>query len=335
MKKLLSLFFLLTLSLAAGAQTRLSGKVVDFRTGEVIPLANVVRLGEKKTVTTDLQGRFSIPWRAGKYRISMLGYQPVTIMVTPGMDSLVVKLKSTESDLGTAEVVGRKKKYSRKNNPAVEFMKKVIAAKGNNDLKHHEFYSIDKYTKMLFALNDVTEKVFEEGKFKRLPFLKEHVEVCNETGRLILPISVDETVSREIFRKTPKSQKSIILGTQNTGLNNFFSTGDILTDMIKDCFTDVDIYTNDVRLLQHRFMSPIGDNAISFYRYFLVDTLMVGKEQCIQVDFTPNNPQDFGFSGSIYIVADSTYSVRRTDIGIPKKSDVNFVESMRIIQDFR
>ena len=224
MKKLLSLFFLLTLSLAAGAQTRLSGKVVDFRTGEVIPLANVVRLGEKKTVTTDLQGRFSIPWRAGKYRISMLGYQPVTIMVTPGMDSLVVKLKSTESDLGTAEVVGRKKKYSRKNNPAVEFMKKVIAAKGNNDLKHHEFYSIDKYTKMLFALNDVTEKVFEEGKFKRLPFLKEHVEVCNETGRLILPISVDETVSREIFRKTPKSQKSIILGTQNTGLNNFFST---------------------------------------------------------------------------------------------------------------
>ena len=48
MKKLLSLFFLLTLSLAVGAQTRLSGKVVDFRTGEVIPLANVVRLGEKK-----------------------------------------------------------------------------------------------------------------------------------------------------------------------------------------------------------------------------------------------------------------------------------------------
>ena len=335
MKKLLFLFFLLTLSLAVGAQTRLSGKVVDFRTGEVIPLANVVRLGEKKTVTTDLQGRFSIPWRAGKYRISMLGYQPATIMVTPGMDSLVVKLKSTESDLGTAEVVGRKKKYSRKNNPAVEFMKKVIAVKGNNDLKRHDFYSIDKYTKMLFALNDVTEKVFEEGKFKRLPFLKEHVEVCNETGRLILPISVDETVSREIFRKTPKSQKSIILGTQNTGLNNFFSTGDILTDMIKDCFTDVDIYTNDVRLLQHRFMSPIGDNAISFYRYFLVDTLMVGKDKCIQVDFTPNNPQDFGFSGSIYIVADSTYRVRRTDIGIPKKSDVNFVESMRIIQDFR
>ncbi|MGM9695164.1 MAG: DUF5686 family protein [Alloprevotella sp.] len=334
MKKILFLI-LLTFSLAAGAQTRLSGKVVDFRTGEVIPLANVVRLGEKKAVTTDLQGRFSMPWKAGKYRISMLGYQSVTLTVTPGTDSLFVKLKSTESDLGTAEVVGHKKKYSRKNNPAVEFMKKVIAAKGNNDLKRHDFYSIDKYTKMLFALNDVTEKVFEEGKFKRLPFLKDHVEVCNETGRLILPISVDETVSREIFRKTPKSQKSVILGTQNTGLNNFFSTGDILTDMIKDCFTDVDIYKNEVRLLQYPFMSPIGDNAIAFYRYFLVDTLMVGKDKCIQLDFTPNNPQDFGFSGSIFVVADSTYRVRRTDIGIPKKSDVNFVESMRIIQDFR
>ncbi|MDQ9868376.1 hypothetical protein RFX30_03015, partial [Acinetobacter baumannii] len=66
-------------------------------------------------------------------------------------------------------------------------------------------------------------------------------------------------------------------------------------------------------------------HAIGFYRYFIIDTLMVNNtDRCIRVDFTPNNPQDFGFSGSIYIVDDSTYRVKKVDMGIPKRSDVNF-----------
>lgn len=216
-------------------------------------------------------------------------------------------------------------------------MKKVIAAKKKSDLKQqHDYYSINKYTKMTLAFNEVTDKVFEEGKFKRLPFLKDHVEVCNETGKLILPISVDETVTQLIYRKDPETEKSIVTGQRSNGINELFNTGDILTGMLKDCFTDVDIYQENVRLLQYPFCSPISTrHAIGFYRYFIIDTLMVNNtDRCIRVDFTPNNPQDFGFSGSIYIVDDSTYRVRKVDMGIPKRSDVNFVDNMRIIQEF-
>ena len=64
--------------------------------------------------------------------------------------------------------------------------------------------------------------------------------------------------------------------------------------------------------------TPISTrHAIGFYRYFIIDTLMVNNtDRCIRVDFTPNNPQDFGFSGSIYIVDDSTYRVKKVDMGI-------------------
>lgn len=214
-------------------------------------------------------------------------------------------------------------------------MRKVIAAKKKSDLTQHDYYSYNRYQKLTFALNDVTEKVFQDGSFKRLPFLREHVERDPETGKFILPVSVDETVSRQIYRKEPKSEKEIILGRRSNGVNELFSTGDIMTTMLQDCFTDVNIYEDNVRLLQYPFVSPISTrSAIRFYRYFIEDTVMVDSDKCIEVSFTPNNPQDFGFSGSLFIMADSSYRVKSVEMGVPHRSDVNFVERMTISQKF-
>lgn len=319
----------------ACAQQMVSGMVVDSKTGEKLPFVNVIYTNGGGT-QTDFDGHFTLPFKAGRLRFSVIGYETKTINLKTAGDSLVFKIDPMEKSLGTAEVTGKKTKYSRKNNPAVELMRKVIAAKKNSDLHVHDYYSIDKYSKITFAFNEVTDKIFEDGKFKKFPFLKDHVEVCNETGKLILPISVDETVTRLIYRKSPKAEKNIILGQRTNGVTELINTGDIINTMLKDCFTDVDIYKDEVRLLQYPFTSPISSKtAISFYRYFIVDTLMVnGHDKCIQVDFTPNNPQDFGFSGSLYVMADSTYRVCKVDMGIPVRSDVNFVENMRIIQSF-
>lgn len=320
---------------SALAQRMLSGTIIDSKTGEPLPFVNIVFTSGEGTQSGH-DGHFKLPFRQGKLRVSFIGYETKTFPVKTPADSLVIRLNPLESSLGTAVVTSKKTKYSRKNNPAVELMRKVIASKQNSDLSKHDYYSIDKYSKITFAINEVTDKIFEEGRFKKLPFLREHVEVCNETGKLILPLSVDETVTRHVYRREPHSEKNIILGQQQTGINDLLNTGDIVNTMLKDCFTDVNIYEDEVRLLQYPFTSPIATHtAISFYRYFIVDTLMVNNsDKCIQVDFTPNNAQDFGFSGSIYIMADSTYRVRKVDMGIPVRSDVNFVESMRIIQEF-
>lgn len=333
---MLKKLFLLTLCLCAALVVQaqnLTGTVVDNKTGEKLPFVNVVRENGGAT-QTNTDGRFTLPFRKGKVRFSMIGYETKTVDIERAGD-ITVKLEANDNLIREAVVTGRRGKYSRKNNPAVELMRKVIAAKRKNNLTEYDYYSIDKYSKMTFALNEVTDKIFEEGKFKRLPFLKEHVETCNETGKLILPISVDETVSREIYRKSPRTEKTIILGQRSSGLNDLFNTGDIMSTMLKDCFTDVNIYEDEVRLLQYPFTSPISSrSAISFYRFFIEDTTYVDSVKCIRVDFTPNNAQDFGFSGSLYIMADSTYRIKMADMGIPGRSDVNFVERMRIIQKF-
>ena len=214
-------------------------------------------------------------------------------------------------------------------------MKKVIAAKGSADLRNRDFLSFRKYEKLTFSLNEFTEKVFQEGQFKSMPFLKDHVEVHPETGKLILPLTVSERITRTLYRRQPQEEKLLIEAERSEGINDLFNTGDIMNVLLEDCITEVDFYQDQVRLLQYPFISPLStSSAIGFYRYFIVDTLNVGHDRCYKLDFTPNNPQDFGFSGSLYVRADSSWRLRRAEIGIPTRSDVNFVEKMDIVQDF-
>ena len=154
------------------------------------------------------------------------------------------------------------------------------------------------------------------------------------TGKLILPISVDETVTKRIYRKSPRSEKDIIEGQNSSGINDLIETGDILNTVLKDVFADVDIYDDQVRLLQYPFTSPIGKNAVAFYRYYIEDTVYVENDKCYHLQFLPNNQQDFGFRGELYIVADSTLHVKKCNLSIPKKSDVNFVDNLQIVQEY-
>lgn len=329
---LLFLFFIIIEAFNLCAQN-ITGTVTDEKTGAALPFVNVFYDGGHG-VQTDSAGHYSLPKKNGKLYFSLIGYVSKSFVIKEAT-RLDVALSVDNIELGVAVVKSKKTKYSRKNNPAVIMMQKVIAAKKKSDLSVHPYYSYNKYQKLTFALNEISDKVFEERGLKKVPFLKEHVEVCPETGKKILPISVDETVTQLIYRKNPKSEKQIILGQRSNGINDLLSTGDILTTLIKDCFTDVDIYDDEVRLLQYPFHSPISTrSAISFYRYFIEDTVMIGKDKCFELSFTPNNPQDFGFSGTLYIMADSSYRVRKIEMGIPRHSDVNYVDNMMITQEF-
>ena len=310
-KTVLLILFLLLLAPAAIAQ-KITGKVTDKETGEPLGWVQVYYQDQKGSgVPTREDGSYSIPYRKGKILcFSMMGYETQTFNIER-LRPIHVSLSSRTQDIREVEITRQRKRYSRKDNPAVALMQKVIAAKKKTDLHEKDFFSYNRYQKLTFGLNEVTERVFEEGQFKRMPFLKDHVEVCEETGKLILPLTVNETVSRHIYRKEPKSEKEIVTGIRSNGINELFNTGEVVNTLIKDCFTDVNIYDNEIRLLQFPFISPISStSAIRFYRYFIVDTLEVHGEKCIRVDFTPNNPQDFGFAGSLYILADSSWQVR-------------------------
>lgn len=253
--------------------------------------------------------------------------------LNPDIGGDTAKWYNRVHQLGEVTVRSKRSKYSRKDNPAVELMKKVIAAKKRTRLENHDYYQYNKYQKLTLAVNDITPGQMQEGLFSK-QWLLNQIEPCPYNNKLILPVSVNETVTQRIYRKEPRAKKDIIKGERSGGINRLFQTGDILDAVLKDFFTDVDIYDDQIRLLQHPFTSPIGKDAIRFYRFYIVDTLNVASDRCIQVRFLPNNQQDFGFCGDIYILGDSSYQVKRCEMAIPKRSDVNFIDGMKIQQEF-
>ncbi len=336
MRRIFFLLFYVISTVVSLAQV--TGKVIDSKTRQPLDYVNVYYEGKNCGEMTDENGMFVIKedssWN--ELTIHTIGYITQVIKldkIKNKNQNLVIKLVPEARILSGVVVAGKKTKYSRKNNPAVELMRKVIERKSSSDLRSREYFTYNKYEKMVFSLNDVTEKVFEKEDYKKFSFLKDHVERHPVTEKLILPLTVEEKISQVFYSKANNSLKTVIKAESNKGVNELINTGEIITTILNEVFTDVDIYQNECRLLQYQFKSPIADNAISFYRYYIQDTLIVEGEKVIEVGFLPNNQQDFGFSGNLHILCDSSYQVRRVELNIPKRSDVNFVDNMIIRQE--
>lgn len=336
MKKWLMLLMMTFVFMVSNAQN-ISGRIVDASTGDSIPYASAIYKGHNVMVSSDAGGCFNIARHNGWYlTFSAVGYKPKKIFIKNNMVGfLIIELEPSEANtLEGVTVRSKRNKYSRKNNPAVELMKRVIEAKKRTDLNNHDFYQFNKYQKITLAFNDIKPSELESDFFQKKKWMLNHVEPSPYTGKLILPISVDETVTKRVYRKSPRSEKDIIIGQSTTGISELIETGDILNSVLKDIFTDVDIYDDQVRLLQHPFTSPIGKNAIGFYRFYIEDTVYVANDLCYHLQFLPNNQQDFGFRGELYIIADSTLHVKRCNLTIPIQSDVNFVDNLQIMQEY-
>lgn len=336
--RLFVLIYTLLLGMAIHAQQSLqiTGVITDEETGDSISFASIVYKGHNISTVANVFGQYTIPRQEGwNITVSAVGYKSRIIPVnSKTRRKLNITLKPAKQELAEVTVKSKRNRYSRKDNPAVELMRRVVAAKKKTDLSNNDYYRYNKYEKLTLALNDLTPQQLESPFFAKKPWLLNQVEVNPYTNKLVLPVSVDETVSQKFYRKSPKDEKNIIQGQTSTGINDYFQTGDIINTVVKDVFTNVDLYQDDIRILQRPFTSPMSEKGIGFYRYYIEDTLAIGQDSCIHLAFVPNNMQDMGFRGDLYILKDSTLHLRRCQLSIPKQSNVNFVESLQVLQEY-
>jgi len=329
MKKRL-LLTLLGLIAFAWVHAQVHGTVIDATDKLPVPFASVSYKDLRVSVVCDVDGHFRIAFHPGhKLSVSSIGYSTRTIQIRSDKDSLIIALRPESGSVTEVTVKARRKRYRRKDNPAVELMRKVIARKKETQLDRHDYYSYEKYQKITLSENNI-----DTIRHQRQRWYLQQVEKSPIDTALILPISVDETLSRMLYRKDPHKERTIIEGKRSTGVNKLLQTGDIINSLLKEVFQDVNINDDHVRLLQYPFPSPIGKTAISFYHFYIEDTLQYKNDSCYHVLFYPANQQDFGFKGELYITKDSALQVKHCVLDIPKKSDINFVDKMRITQDF-
>lgn len=318
--------------------SQIHGMVVDAASGEPVAMATINYDKYSNYTKADKKGSFKIEKRiGGRLIITSVGYTPIMVLIKKGTpDSVVFRMEPVTQALDEVIIQSsNKKKYRRKDNPAVELMRKVIARKKTSDIHQYESFQYTNYQKITAGFNDLQPQDLKRGIFHNRPWLLNYLEVNRYNSKLSMPLFLEETVTEKYYRKHPRFEKDNIVAHRTKGLNKLFQTGNIINTIISEYFTDIDIYDDQIRLLQHSFTSPTGRDAILFYHFYITDTLSIDNNLCYQVDFTPSNQQDFGFRGQLFILADSSYQVKRCDLTFPKATDVNWIENMRCIQEFR
>lgn len=319
---------------ASGATSALTGVVVDSLTHEGLSYVAVFVEGKSAGTMTDENGRFSLAAKipGDTLRFSMMGYSTKTVAVSPVM---TVELSPTGVTLNEVIVKPKKEKYSKKNNPAVDFLNRIRAASPLSDPKRHDYYNYDKYERINMAINDFDPDKNYSWIGKKFNFLKDHLDYSEISGRPILNFLTKEKSSEVNYRKKPESTRETVLGLKQVGLDEMTSNKDGTREALEDAFREIDIYQNDVTLLQNRFVSPLSSIAPDFYKFYLTDTVEVDGDSCVVLSFVPHTSETWGFIGKLYVPKnDSTMFIKQIELHLPHTINVNFLDAMSVRQKF-
>ncbi|MDR1938776.1 MAG: DUF5686 and carboxypeptidase regulatory-like domain-containing protein [Tannerellaceae bacterium] len=334
-------FLLLTSVFIANAQniTTASGIVRDSVTGE--PLSYVSVLFEKSTIgaMTDDFGKFFLQNDKGLTRlvVSSLGYNAKTITLKAGQKNENIDIPIRPSSYELAEVLIRptRERYSKKNNPAVDLIRQVIEHKNDNRIEARDEYEVEVYEKLAMSLDNFNPD-FEKNKFwNKLKFIKNYMDTSELNGKPILTLSIRESLSDFYYRKSPKTQKTIVKAKQTQGIDQTVDEGGI-TSNLEEIFQSINIFDNNIKILLNSFVSPLSSLlATSYYKYYIMDTVEVSGDPCVDLAFVPVNSQGYGFTGRLYITLDGKYSIKKFRLNTPQNINLNFVNNLNIEQEFK
>lgn len=325
--------------LYAQSTTTASGIIKDSITGE--PLSYVSVLFENSTIgtMTDDNGAFSIQNNKGlsKLIVTSLGYDNKIVQLKAGHknEALDIRIRPTSFELAEIFVKPKKEKYSRKDNPAVELIKQVIEHKNDNRIEARDEYQTECYEKLSMSLDDFNPDLDKNKFMRKFKFIKNYLDTSEFNGKPILTLSVRETLSDIYYRKNPKSEKIITKAKRLQGIDKTIDEGGITTNL-EEIFKGVNIFDNNINILLNRFVSPLSSTlATSYYKYYIMDTLNIGGDKCVDLAFVPVNSQSYGFTGRLYITLDGTYAVKKFLLNTPQNINLNFVDKLRIEQEFK
>ena len=321
--------------------------VVDADTGETLPFVQIYFLKSTTNkgmvasdvgTTSDLDGNFTISNTAGYTTLNfqMLGYKTEMLTLKKGQNRKDVKVKMTPDVYGLQDIVvtpkHRKRDYKRKGNPAVELIKNVIAHKDSFCVKASDQYTAKSYSRMSFALDNIKVN-WEKPFWRNFQFVQKYVDTTGVYPNVT--VSIREHINEEYYQRKPHREKKILQKKRIFGVEDLVSTGSF-QENINAIFKDVDINDNNMNLLFNRFVSPLSSTlAVTFYQYYIMDTIMVDGYPCIDLAFVPVNSESFGFTGHLYIVNDSTYRLKRYAINVPPDINLNFVSNYSVEHSYK
>lgn len=327
MKTKIVLLFLFVSSVLLG-QTKVGGKVTD-EFNEPIAFANVIFKNSKEGVITDENGNFYFESKENYSTlvVSYVGFDKKEITLKPGLNTgLKIQLKS-----GTElkEVVIYTGKTSKKNNPALDILRKIWERRRKNGLKMFKQYEYDKYEKVEFDLNTIDSAFMNSKVFKGMEFIFNQIDTSNISGKTYLPIFINETLSEVYGDNEAKKTKEITKANKNSG----FGSGDGVNTFIKDLYAEFDIYDNYLKFFDKDFVSPLSRTGINVYNYVLNDSMFIDNKWCYNIVYYPRRKNELTFKGDFW-VNDTTFAIKKINLEASKSANINWVKEIYIEQEY-
>ncbi|MEM7483766.1 MAG: DUF5686 family protein [Bacteroidota bacterium] len=328
MNRFLQIFLFLTFC-SAFSQTKVGGIVKD-ESGEPIAFANIIFKNSSEGTITNDNGRFYFESDEtyDTLLVSFIGYENEEIAlqqkVSYGMEII---LRETAEQL--QEVVVYTGKQSKKNNPAIDILKKIWAKKRQNGVRQFKQYQYDKYEKLEFDLNTIDSALIKSKLFKGLEFVFQDLDTSRITGKTYLPIFLNESFSRVYGDNIIKAEKEDILGNNNAG----FSGNQSVTAFVEDLYSDYDIYDNYLKFFDKSFTSPLSKTGVDTYNYVLSDSTFIDNKWCYNIIYYPRRKNELTFKGDFW-VSDTTYAIKKINLQVTKSANINWVKEIYIEQDF-
>ncbi|QYJ67134.1 DUF5686 and carboxypeptidase-like regulatory domain-containing protein [Flavobacterium litorale] len=327
-KNILLLSFFLLIANTLFAQTKVSGVVFD-KTNLPIPYANVYFKSSSEGVITDENGKFYLESENDHSAIvvSFVGFTPEEITLEKSVTyNLNVTLQDGQE---LKEVVLYSGKTSKKNNPALDILRKIWERRRKNGLRMFDQYQYDQYEKVEFDMNRIDSAFMASKIFRGMEFIFKHVDTSSVTGQSYLPIFINERLSEVYGDNTTNSKKEVLQANKNSG----FSNNQQIIAFIKDLYADYDIYDNYLKFFDKDFVSPISRTGINVYNYVLHDSTYIDDKWCYNIVFYPRRKNELTFKGNFW-VNDTTFAIKKISMAASRGANINWVKDIYIEQEF-
>ncbi len=325
-KNFVTLFILFAFSFYGYGQYTIRGKIFASGNKEALPFVPVIIKGTTIGAQSDFDGNYVIKTNGLGDSIiaSYVGYKRTARAINKNLEAQEINIAMDDiGGLVLEEVV-----IKAGENPAHRIVRNCIKNKVVNNRNNLSSYEYETYNKLEFDLNRIPKEMRDKKILKPIAFIFNNVDSLNSGEKPSLPFFIVENLSQFYYKKNPTRKKEIVVASKITGTQNS-SVSQVLGDM----YQNINVFDNNILVFNKQMPSPISDNGLFYYKYYLEDSAFEGNKYIYHIRFKPKRSQELSFTGNMWI-ADTTWGIKRIEMGLPKDANINFINSANVIQEF-
>jgi hypothetical protein len=300
----------------------IEGQVIEAKTGDAVPYANISMKFAKTGMTSDENGNFNFYTELlpDSMLVSEVGYKIKAVYIGEIPNAkIIVSLEEDALMLGEALVIGYK-------NPGKSLMKKVLENRDSNDINRARNYVRNNYTK-----TEIDVKNLKSGRSTSLfgEVMATYNDFNTDTSQTgTLPLYFNESFYNEFHGTALRTVEKNKIAEKNLGLPT-----DKLGVKLDRFEMNINLYDGLLPILKTSFVSPISVLGLVYYDFDILDTAIVNNESIYTINFSPKMRDENTFAGKMVIMGD-TYAIGKFEMKSSEGMNLNFVNSIIISQEF-